>query len=180
MSTTTTIINRITMLLNVAGTLLIVALMLLICTDVIGRVVFSAPVSGVPEMVSLSIVAIVFLQAPEAFRKGRFTRSEAMLNFLEKRSIRLRATFEALFAFSALGIIAVLLNASVPFFIKSWSRDTFVGTIGDFIAPVWPVKLVIIIGCTALIAQIALYLARQISVILNGQSSNESSNGVVL
>ena len=172
MPTLTKIINRISMLLNVAGTLLIVALMVLICTDVIARSAFSMPISGVPEMVSLSIVAIVFLQAPEAFRMGRFTRSEALLNFLERRSIRLRAGLELLFALSAIGIIAVLLQASFPFFIKSWNRDTFIGTVGDFIAPVWPVKLVILIGCTALIAQIGLYTIRQISIVFDGHSES--------
>lgn len=160
------------MLLNVAGTLLIVALMVLICTDVIARSAFSSPISGVPELVSLSIVAIVFLQAPEAFRMGRFTRSEAMLNFLERRSSRLRAGLELLFAVLALGIISVLLYASYPFFIKSWNRGTFIGTIGDFIAPVWPVKLVILIGCTALIAQIVLHTIRQISIVIDGANEN--------
>lgn len=175
MTSITTIINRITMLLNVAGTLLIVGLMVLICTDVIARSAFSAPISGVPEMVSLSIVAIVFLQAPEAFRMGRFTRSEAMLNFLENRSTRLRAALETLFAVAALGIISVLLNASIPFFIKSWNRGTFIGTIGDFIAPVWPVKLIILIGCSALIAQILLFTIRQISIVLSGDAARKNS-----
>lgn len=169
MTLITTIINRITMLLNVTGTLLIVALVGLISADVIGRGLFSSPISGVPEMVSLSIVAIVFLQAAEAFRMGRITRSEAILNFLERRSKRLRALLEAIFALAGLGIIGVLLNASYPFFIKSWNRDTFVGTVGDFIAPVWPVKLIILIGCTALIAQFGLYFVRQVIVVLGGK-----------
>ncbi len=176
MNTIALIINRITVLLNVVGTLLIIALMVLICTDVIARTVFSSPVSGVPELVSLSIVAIVFLQAPEAFRRGRFTRSEAILNFLEKRSIRSKAIMESIFALFALGIISILLNASYPFFIKSWNRDTFIGTVGDFIAPVWPVKLIILIGCTALIAQITLYLVNQIGIIRTGQSAKKTSS----
>jgi len=169
MTLITTIINRITMLLNVVGTLLIVALVVLISADVIGRGLFLSPISGVPEMVSLSIVAIVFLQAPEALRMGRFTRSEAFLNFLERRSIRLRASLEVIFALAGLTVIGVLLNASAPFFVKSWNRDTFVGTVGDFIAPVWPVKLVILIGCTALLAQITLYLLRQVKIVLGGE-----------
>jgi TRAP-type mannitol/chloroaromatic compound transport system permease small subunit len=176
MGALTNIINRITMVLNVAGTLLIVALMVLICADVIARSALSMPISGVPELVSLSIVAIVFLQAPEAFRMGRFTRSEAMLNFLERRSIRLSAGLEFLFALLALGIIAVLLRASFPFFIKSWNRETFIGTVGDFIAPVWPVKLIILVGCTALIAQIGLYAIRQFSIVF-GSDTNSSNSG---
>jgi len=171
----TTIINRITMTLNVLGTLLIAALMILICADVIGRVVFLSPISGVPEMVSLSIVAIVFLQAPEAFRMGRFTRSEAILNFLGRKSKRVRALFESLFTVGALGVIGVLLYASTPFFFKSWERGTFVGAVGDFIAPVWPVKLIILIGCTALLAQLMLYLIGQIYVVM-GKNYHAADN----
>lgn len=169
MNLITTIINRITMALNVLGTLLIVALMVLICADVVGRGVFLAPISGVPEMVSLSIVAIVFLQAPEAFRMGRFTRSEAILNFLQRKSLRLRALLEVLFAVAGLGVIFVLLYASGPFFLKAWNRGTFVGTVGDFIAPVWPVKLIILIGCAALLAQIGLFAIRQFGVVWTGK-----------
>lgn len=162
----TATINRITMTLNVLGTLLIAALMILICADVIGRVVFLSPISGVPEMVSLSIVAIVFLQAPEAFRMGRFTRSEAILNFLGRKSQRVRAFLEVMFASAAIVVIGVLLYASAPFFVKSWERGTFVGAVGDFIAPVWPVKLIILIGCVALLAQLMLFLIGQIYVLM--------------
>lgn len=172
-----TFIDRITMLLNVAGTLLILALMVLICSDVIARGLLSSPISGVPEMVSLSIVAIVFLQAPEAFKQGRFTRSEAILNFLERKSKRLRAMLELLFAFLALSIVTVLFYASYPFFIKSWDRGTFVGTVGDFIAPVWPVKLVILIGCLALIAQIAIQLFRQLARLFHLKIKSDNTSG---
>ena len=70
--------------LNIAGTLLIVAVMLLVNADVIGRGAFDAPVSGVPEMVSMSIVAIVFLQIAQTFRTGRLTRTELLLGGLQK------------------------------------------------------------------------------------------------
>jgi TRAP-type mannitol/chloroaromatic compound transport system permease small subunit len=172
----TSIINNITMALNVLGTLLIVALMLLICADVIGRTVFSMPISGVPEMVSLSIVAIVFLQAAQAFRMGRFTRSEAILNYIGKKTIRGRAMFEILFAGAGVLVIWVLLSASAPLFLKAWKRDTFVGTVGDFIAPVWPVKLIILIGCSALLLQLVLYIVRQIMVVASGKDAALAQN----
>lgn len=150
------IVDRLTMALNVAGTLLIVALMILINSDVIGRGLFEAPISGVPEMVSMSIVAIVFLQVAQAFRMGRFTRTDAVLNALSKRAPRAKAALELAFCLAGFGIISVLLYASYPLFIKSWDRGTYVGTVGDFIAPVWPVKLVILIGCMALLLQLAM------------------------
>ena len=51
---------RLIELFNSGGTLLILALLVLINTDIVGRAFFNTPVSGVPEMVRLSIVAIVF------------------------------------------------------------------------------------------------------------------------
>ncbi|MEM6462977.1 MAG: TRAP transporter small permease [Pseudomonadota bacterium] len=147
-------IDRITMGLNVIGTLLIVALMILINADIIGREIFLSPISGVPEMVSMSIVAIVFLQVAQAFRMGRFTRTDAMINMLERRVPRVRALFELVFCAAGLFVIAALFNASYPLFISDWERNTFVGTVGDFIAPIWPVKLIILIGCGALLLQL--------------------------
>jgi TRAP-type C4-dicarboxylate transport system permease small subunit len=148
--------NAVTMGLNVIGTLLIVAIMVLVNADVIGRGAFGLPISGVPEMVSLSIVAIVFLQVGQTFRMGRLTRSDAVLNLIRRRSKRFRAAVELVFCLAATGIMVQLLNASWPLFVKSWKRNTFEGTIGDFTAPIWPVKLIILIGCVALVGQLLL------------------------
>ena len=161
-------IDRLTMAFNVIGTLLIVALMLLINADVIGRGVFLSPISGVPEIVSMSIVAIVFLQVAQAFRMGRFTRTDALLNALENRLPRARAALELLFCGAGLFIIVALLNASYPLFVKAYDRGTFVGTVGDFIAPIWPVKLVIVVGCVMLALQLALAFIRAASALWTG------------
>lgn len=150
------VIDALTLGLNVVGTLLIVALMVLVCADVIGREAFGTPISGVPEMVSMSIVVIVFLQVAQAFRMGRLTRAEAILNIAARKSPRLRAAMEAVFAITALFILFQMFSASVPLFEKAWVRNTFEGTIGDFTAPIWPVKLVILIGCVMLMIQLVI------------------------
>lgn len=150
-------IDAVTAGLNVVGTLLIVAIMVLINTDVLGRSLFGAPVSGVPEIVSMSIVAIVFLQVAQAFRKGRLTRSEAVLNFVGARSGRARLTMELVFSLAAIALTWQLIRASLPLFEKAWVRNTFQGTVGDFTAPIWPVKLIILIGCAALLVQLAMF-----------------------
>lgn len=153
------VVDLLTNLLNVLGTLLIVAVMLLVNADVIGRVFFGAPVSGVPEMVSMSIVAIVFLQVAQAFRKGRLTRTEAVLGFFEKRTPRFRQVLEVVFSLAAIALIWQLFWASQPLFMKAWIRGTYEGTVGDFTAPIWPVKLIILIGCAALLVQLILHTA---------------------
>lgn len=165
-------IDRITTALNVIGTLLIVAIMVLVNADVIGRGVFNLPISGVPELVSMSIVAIVFLQVAQTFRMGRLTRTEAMLGILEKRSPKLRALVELVFCVGAIAIMVQLLTASWPLFVKSWVRNTFEGTIGDFTAPIWPVKLVILIGCTALIVQLIVAALSAAAQLLKRPGSN--------
>lgn len=142
--------------LNVLGTLLILGLVVLVNADVIGRELFLAPISGVPEIVSMSIVAIVFLQVSQAFRMGRFTRTDAFLDLIAARAPRLRHAIELVYASAALALIWFVLSASYPLFQKAWERNTYVGTFGDFTAPDWPVKLVILIGCAALIMQMAI------------------------
>jgi len=161
-------VDGLTTILNVVGTLLIFAIMVLVNTDVIGRSMFNAPVSGVPEMVSLSIVMIVFLQVAQTFRMGRLTRTDAIPNFIKSRAPRLHAVLELVFATAAIALIWQLLSASYPLFVKSWVRGTFEGTIGDFTAPVWPVKLVILIGCSALVVQLVLFALTAIFRLKNG------------
>lgn len=154
------LLDAITQFANVIGTALIVALMLLIGTDVAGRVVFNQPVAGVPEMVSLSIVAIVFLQVPQALRAGRFTRSDALLGKISAARPRLGKALEIVFDTVAIALLAVLAYASWPLFVRAWQRDTFVGAVGDFTAPIWPVKAIIVIGTILLIAQFAARILR--------------------
>jgi len=161
-------VDAVTGALNVAGTLLIVAVMLLVNADVIGRGALDAPISGVPEMVSMSIVAIVFLQIAQTFRMGRLTRTELLLNGLSRRSPRARQGLELVFSLAALALVWQIIAASWPLFLKAWDRGTYEGTIGDFIAPVWPVKAIIVIGCTALLVQLVLHALAALLRLLRG------------
>lgn len=165
-------VDGITVALNVAGTILIFLVMLLVNFDVIGRNFFANPISGVPEMVSMSIVAIVFLQIAQAFRKGRLTRTEAVLGFVEKRAPRLRLVIDMIFSLASALLIWQLYAASQPLFVKSWVRGTFEGTVGDFTAPVWPVKLIILIGCIALLVQLLMFAASAFLKLISGQGAD--------
>ena len=149
-------IDLLTLGLNMAGTVLIFALVVLINSDVIGRAVFGAPVSGVPELVTLSIVAIVFLQIAQTVGVGRLTRSDALLNVVARQWPLARRVIECLFNLLAAALLAILFSSSLGLFEKSWRKQTFIGAVGDFTAPVWPVKLIILIGCIALVLQFLL------------------------
>jgi len=147
------VLDTITALANVVGSLLILALVALIAVDVTGRNLLNAPISGVPEIVSLSIVAIVFLQAPQALAAGRFTRSEGLLDFMRRRIPRLTRWLETAFDLFGVGVMAAILYAHWPILVRSWTRGDFVGAVGDFTAPTWPVKTMLAIGATLLALQ---------------------------
>ncbi|MEM9975783.1 MAG: TRAP transporter small permease subunit [Pseudomonadota bacterium] len=142
---------------NVAGSALILALVALIAADVAGRNLFGAPVSGVPEMVSLSIVAIVFLQAPQALRAGRFTRSDGVIDALHARAPGVARALETVFDLIGIGVVSAILYTHWPIFVRSWERGDFVGAVGDFTAPTWPVKAMLALGAALLALQ---FLAR--------------------
>ena len=155
------LLDRATQALNVIGSVLILALTILVGVDVAGRNLANAPVSGVPELVTLSILAIVFLQAPQALRAGRFTRSEAVIDALRTRAPVAAKMLESLFDLVAIAVIGVIVHSTWPIFVRAWERGDFIGAVGDFTAPTWPVKLTILIGGSMLILQFAARIVRR-------------------
>lgn len=132
--------------MNALGTLWILGLMLLINADVIGRDVFATPVRGVTEIVALSIVGIVFLQLADTLRAGRFTRADVLLQRLQTTQPALAAALHALFHLVGAALLLVILWASWEPLVESVRTREYVGAIGDFQAPVWPVRLVTLLG----------------------------------
>jgi TRAP-type mannitol/chloroaromatic compound transport system permease small subunit len=135
--------------MNALGTLWILALMVLINLDVAGRNLFSAPVRGVTEMVSLSIVGIVFLQLADTLRTGRFTRADVLLDRLKRTAPLWSDALQALFHLVGLGLMVVILLASWQPLAEAVRIREYVGAIGDFQLPVWPVRLITLLGLLA-------------------------------
>ena len=144
--------QRLGKLLNALGTLWIIALMVLINTDVLGRNLFSAPVRGVTELVALSIVGIVFLQLADTLHSGRFTRAEVLLARLKQTRPAFAARLQALYHLVGAALMGVILWAAWQPLVEAIRIRQYVGAIGDFTAPVWPVRLIMLIGlCATLI-----------------------------
>lgn len=147
------LLDKATLGLNIIGSSLIFGLVLLVGLDVLGRNLFGAPVKGVPELVSLTIVGIVFLQIPQCLREGRVSRTEAMDMFLAKRYPALRPILHTVFDLISIFLIGVVFVATWPMFIKSVTRHEYIGAVGNFTAPTWPIRVAILVGCTFLILQ---------------------------
>lgn len=56
--------------MNAAGSLLILLMALIICIDVAHRNIVGEAIPGITEVLSFSVVMIVFLQATSALRSG--------------------------------------------------------------------------------------------------------------
>jgi TRAP-type C4-dicarboxylate transport system permease small subunit len=138
-------------LLNSAGGILIFALIVMINLDVFSRFLFNHPIDGVTELVELSIVAIVFLQLSDAVRNGRLTRSDGLYQRLCERKPRLGHLFGIFFELAGMAFFLTIIAGSVPRLIEAWERNYYAGNKGIFVVPVWPVRLILVIGAATVV-----------------------------
>jgi TRAP-type mannitol/chloroaromatic compound transport system permease small subunit len=145
--------------MNALGTLWILGLMVLINLDVFGRNLLNHPVRGVTEMVSISIVGIVFLQLADTLHAGRFTRADILLDRLKRTHHALADALMAVFHGVGLALMVVILLASWAPLLESVRIQEYVGAVGDFQLPVWPIRLITLIGlCTTALCFLLLAL----------------------
>ena len=148
--------------LNGAGSVLIGAIMLLICADVVARNAFNRPIHGVAELVALSIVAIVFLQLASTLRHGRMSRAELFIDDFRQRHPFAGGLLQASFDLAGVLVCAVLVWATWPKFAAAWTGAEFVGVQGQFTAPTWPVRLVVLIGGSLTAIQYGVHVVRNV------------------
>ncbi len=137
--------------LNSVGGVLIFGLVIIINIDIFSRFLFNAPIDGVTELVELSIVAIVFLQLADAVRNGRLTRSDGLYNKLKEKNPRLGHMLGAFFDLAGAAFFMTLIAGSVPRFIDAWEHNYYSGNKGIVVIPIWPVRLIIVIGAITVI-----------------------------
>jgi len=106
--------NYLAIATNVLGTLVVLALVVVLNVDVVARGLFSAPLKGSYEMVQFSVVLIVFLQLPDVVRVDRLTRSDGFLGLISVRrpgaATNIRRIINALSAIF-MGLIAYMCPA---------------------------------------------------------------------
>jgi TRAP-type mannitol/chloroaromatic compound transport system permease small subunit len=71
---------------------------------------------------------------------------------------------EALFDHLGAIFMALILYGSVPIFIESVEKGFYVGVEGLVTFPVWPVKLIIVIGCIVTLLQFLVFAWRYLRV----------------
>lgn len=146
---------------NIAG-VLIVAIMILISMDVLLRTVIDLPLPGVPEIVKMTVVVIVWLQIPFALRADRHLRSELIAPLLSKGTQRAIYGLNCLAGALIFGLIVLWCYDDLLF---TFARGTFEGE-DPVRVPVWPVWAVLV-ACAAL--TVVEYMHQLFNAVVRGR-----------
>jgi len=152
--------DRIILLMNGAGVVWVFALTFLICADILGRELFDRPIRGVTEIVSLSLVASVFLQLAFAVHRDRLTRAEVLLGPLDANAPKASRRWRLVMA--AIGTVLFALTAvgEWPVMTRAFLTREFAGVEGQFTISVWPIKAIVVLGAIV----VAIEYFRQIAL----------------
>lgn len=162
------ILDRVLTVMNTIGSVWIFVLMVMIDTDAFSRTLFTYPIHGVNELVEMSIVGIVFMQLGDATRRGRLTRSDGFYGLMQRRVPRFGHALGAIFDLLGVLFLAIVLFGAVPELIDAYERNYFVGEEGLFTVVEWPIKAVIVLGCTVTMLQFLKFAVRHIVPLVRG------------
>jgi len=158
------ILDRIAQGLLVCAAMLGFFLSFIVCTDVIGRYFFNSPLKGTPEIVSMAIVIIAYLQAAYAIRSGGMIAVDA---FYENYPVRLKSLVSLIGSLLGIFMFSLIFFGSYERAIDAWVTGEFEGE-GALRVPAWPAKWALVIG-TGLAALSYFTLAiKQFEALLKG------------
>lgn len=154
--------------LNAVGSAWVAALTLLICADILGRVLFKFPLVGVPEIVKVSIVAIVWLQIPHTLKTGGHLRSDVLLRFLSGRS---RAAVDLFSYLLGALIFGLLVYSGWDTMIQAWEMGEFEGELPVRV-PTYPLRSIVLLGAGLTALQFVLMAAEAVRRLVsrNGEA----------
>ena len=162
-------------LLTVAAVLAFL-LCFLVCADVIGRVVFNSPVKGTPEMVSFSIVIILWLQAAYAIRSGGMIWVDALHVHLPNRAQRACDVLGALLGIAFFGLVCW---GSIDPALYSWRSNEFEGE-GALRVPVWPARFLVVAGSFLAAFNYLLLAIERFRALISGEAPPPPPSGIKL
>lgn len=162
--------------LNTLGSLLIIALMALICADVVGRNVLATSLPGVIELAELSIVSIVFLQIADTLKSGKLMRSEAILGFINRAYPRIGVCMGILFDIAGAVLFYFIADGATDRFVKAWNGGFYLGNLGSFTAPTWPMELCVALGSWLMCILFAAQTIRGSADLIQGNRPPDKPN----
>jgi len=172
-------IGRTSALAATLSSIWIFLVMLMVCADILARFLANAPINGVPEIVSFSVPATVFLALPYCIRTGRYLRADFLLEMITRRSTRASALLGFVFNLIGALIFAKITQTILPRLMEQIADGEFFGAMGAFTAPVWPFTTAIVIGSTLAAIQFAVLTAGEFGRFLRRRDAHEAESGLL-
>lgn len=160
-----TVLTRLAQFLLVIAALLGFFLAFVVCADVGGRYFFSSPIQGTPEIVSMAIVMICYLQAAYAIRSGGMINVDALYIHMPTRMKGVVAVFGSLLGFALFALI----------FWGSWDRAVTSFVAGEFEGegamriPAWPTRWILVTGAGLASLTYLLLSIKQLGALIRGE-----------
>ena len=137
-----TLSDRISKILMILAALWAFALVFLVLGDIIGRGAFDRPIYGTVEMVSASVVIIVFLQAGYAIRSRSMLKADFLVTHLPDKVQRILLAFGYLLGAA---FFLMIITGGWDESIRSYVEGEFEGE-GALRVPSWPARWTVLIG----------------------------------
>ena len=134
--------DKLSKFLMVAAAAWAFGLTFLILADIIGRSLFDSPVQGTPEIVTASIVIIVFLQAGYAIRSRSMLKAEFLVIKFPKPVQRVLLAIGYLLGAA---FFLMIITGGWEVSVLSWVENEFEGE-GALRVPAWPARWTVIGG----------------------------------
>ena len=134
--------DKLSKFLMVAAAAWAFGLTFLILADIIGRSLFDSPVQGTPEIVTASIVIIVFLQAGYAIRSRSMLKADFLVIKFPKPVQRVLLAIGYLLGAA---FFLMIITGGWDESILSWVENEFEGE-GALRVPAWPARWAVIGG----------------------------------
>ena len=128
--------------LNIVGAIWVMLIMLLITVDVCGRAFFNAPLFGVPEIVKISVVGLVWCQMAHTLKIGAHLRSTILV---DRMSPGARRVIEIISCLMGAIMFALIVYSGWDTMIESWRIGEFEGE-EPVRVPTAPVRTLVLIG----------------------------------
>lgn len=168
------VLTPITSIMNTAGALIVLAMMIIVNVDVFGRWLLNTPFAGTLELTEMGVVAVVYLTVAHAVAGKRLTRSDALLALVERRGAAwIGLSLRTVFNLAGAIIFAIIAYGQAPRVVDAWSRGYFTGNVGVFTAPTWPLETIILVGAVAASLQFCVLAnrrRRELSALREGNS----------
>lgn len=150
--------HRLLSALNLVGAVWVVLIMLLITVDVVGRSFFDSPLFGVPEIVKISVVGLVWCMMPHTLKIGAHLRSTILL---DRMPAGMRRGVEVLSSLLGVAIFALIVYSGWDHMIEAWKVGEFEGE-DPVRVPTYPIRSLVVLGAALTAIQFAVMLVEHL------------------